>query len=132
MTLSERALYHQIHPVKLATDWAAALASVVLLWRHRLAAGLMWGLLPPVLVSLPFLLGYLDRSLVSYSGSTLGRYLARSMTRAMEGLRLLGLLGLWVGAWRRSVAIMGVGGVVIAAAWLRGWILEGITNDTAT
>jgi hypothetical protein len=54
------------------------------------------------------------------------------MTRAMEGLRLLGLLGLWVGAWRRSVSIMGVGGVVIAAAWLRGWILEGITNDTAT
>jgi hypothetical protein len=52
------------------------------------------------------------------------------MTRAMEGLRLLGLLGLGVGAWRRSN--MGVGGAVIAAAWLRGRILEGITYDTAT
>jgi hypothetical protein len=31
-----------------------------------------------------------------------------------------------------SVAIMGVGGAVIAAAWLRGWILEGMANDTAT
>lgn len=41
MTLRERALYHQIHPVKLAVDWSAGLVSAVLLWRHRLAAALL-------------------------------------------------------------------------------------------
>jgi hypothetical protein len=55
MNTRERILYHQIHPVKLITDVSSALASVLLFWHHRLGAGLLIGLLPPVLVSFALL-----------------------------------------------------------------------------
>lgn len=120
MTLRERVLYHQIHPAKLAIDWGAALAGVILLWRHRLAAGLLWGLLPPVLISLPFLVGIFDGALARSRSSALGRYVARFMTRTMEGVRLVGLLGLWLGAWYRVPLVIALGVALILVAWLRG------------
>jgi hypothetical protein len=124
-TPSERALYHQIHPAKLATDWAAGLVGAVLLWHHRLAAGLLWGLVPPVITSAPFLLGWFDRTLTRYQASAMGRYVARSMTHAMEGLRLLGLAGLWVGAWERRPGFIAAGLALIVGAWLRGLLWAG-------
>jgi hypothetical protein len=63
MTMAERVLYHQIHPAKLAVDWSAALAGTILLWRHRRGPGLLWGFVPPVLVSTSFLLGFCDGTL---------------------------------------------------------------------
>jgi hypothetical protein len=36
LTAGERALYHQVHPLKLATDITTAIASLVLLSRHAL------------------------------------------------------------------------------------------------
>jgi hypothetical protein len=122
LTLRERALYHQIHPVKLAVDWSAALVSGIFLWHHRLLAGLLWGLLPPLGVSVPFLLGVFDATLTRYRTSTLGRYVARSMTRAMEGLRLIGLVGVWLGAWHRQPPIIALGLMLVAGAWARGWL----------
>ena len=41
----------QIHPAKLATDVTAELASTVLLWRHRLVAGLVVRLVPAVVAT---------------------------------------------------------------------------------
>jgi hypothetical protein len=48
---AERRLYHEIHAAKIATDLAADVAGTILLWRHRLTAGLMASLLPPVVAS---------------------------------------------------------------------------------
>src|SRR5262249_1010345 len=122
MTLGERALYHQIHPAKLAIDWGAGVVSAILLWRHRLGAGAFSGLLAPLVVSLPFLLGWFDGTLTRYRTSALGRYVARSMTRAMEGLRMLGLIGLWFGAWHRQPVLIALGLALVVLAWLRGWL----------
>ena len=36
MNLQDRLLYHQIHPLKLATDLTTAAAAAALLWRHQL------------------------------------------------------------------------------------------------
>src|SRR5260370_41364826 len=41
-------LVHQVHPVKLAFDVSASVVSNVLLWRHRLGAGLLSRDLLPV------------------------------------------------------------------------------------
>ena len=41
MTREEKLLYHQIHPLKLLTDWTAGFAALPLLWRHRLRAALV-------------------------------------------------------------------------------------------
>jgi hypothetical protein len=122
MTLRQRALYHQIHPAKLAVDWTAGLAGAILLWQHRLAAGLFWGLGPPIVASAPFLLGFCDRTLTRYQASALGGYIARSMTRGMEALRLVGLAVLWYGAWRHQLGVFALGLVLIVLAWLRGWV----------
>jgi len=35
MTGGEKYLYHQIHPLKLAAEWAAGLASLYPLWQHQ-------------------------------------------------------------------------------------------------
>ena len=51
MDRAERALYHQIHPAKLAADIAAELASTVLLWRHHLAGSVLVRFVPPVVAS---------------------------------------------------------------------------------
>jgi len=122
MTLAERALYHQIHPAKLAVDWSAAIAGAILLWRHRLAPGLLWGLVPPIVVSAPFLIGFCDQTLTRYRASALGRYIARSMTRGMEALRLVGLGIMWLGAWRHQLGLIALGLGLIVMAWLRGWV----------
>jgi hypothetical protein len=40
LSASERVLYHQAHPLKLATDISTAVASLVLLADHRLGLAL--------------------------------------------------------------------------------------------
>ncbi|GAC1566385.1 MAG: hypothetical protein NVS3B14_08210 [Ktedonobacteraceae bacterium] len=41
MTPQEKTLYHQIHPLKLATDISAEIVSDYLFWKHKLLAGLI-------------------------------------------------------------------------------------------
>jgi hypothetical protein len=122
LTFRERVLYHQIHPLKLAVDWSTGLVSAILLWRHRLVPGVFWGLLPPVVVSVPFLLGVSDATMTRYRASPLGRYVARFMTRTMEGLRLLGFVAICLGAWQRRPLVIAAGLALVVGAWARGWL----------
>jgi hypothetical protein len=128
MEFRERALYHQIHPVKLLTDVATAIATAVLLWQHRAAAALLLGFVPSVVVS-ALLIGCAD--LEPYQRSPLGRYLARWMTRSMEAARFAGLALFWGGAWLLRPLLMASGLLVIALAWLRGklWPGRGARSD---
>ncbi|MFL5495957.1 MAG: hypothetical protein ACJ8DC_16350 [Gemmatimonadales bacterium] len=122
MRLRERVLYHQIHPAKLLVDWSTTAVATALLWQHRLLTGLLVGGVPPLLISAPFLAGRFDGSLRRHRQSPLGRYVARYMTRSMEALRLLGLLGAWLGGWEKRPVWIGGGVLLILAAWGRGWL----------
>ncbi|HKW12682.1 MAG TPA: hypothetical protein VJO33_20005 [Gemmatimonadaceae bacterium] len=117
MDFAERVLYHQIHPVKLLTDVAAAGIAAALLWQHRLGAALAVGFVPSILVSAALLRW---ANLESYRDSAFGRYVARFMTRRVEAARLLGLLPLWGGAWWRCPAVIGAGVLWIVGCWLWG------------
>jgi hypothetical protein len=117
MEFRERALYHQIHPLKLVTDGATALGAAALLWQHRLVDALLLGFVPSLAVS-AFLIRCAD--LEPYRRSPLGQYVARSMTRLMEAVRLGGLALLWGGAWVHRPLLMALGLAVILFAWLRG------------
>jgi hypothetical protein len=121
VTLAERVLYHQIHPAKLLVDWTAGLVAAGLLWRHHLIAAPVVGLLPPFVASALLLSGRFDQDLLRYQASEFGRYVARHMTRAMEALRLVGLVVLWVGSWHRSLSLAALGVLIVLAAWVRGW-----------
>jgi hypothetical protein len=122
MNFRERALCHQIHPVKLLTDGATAIGAAVLLWQHRAAAALLLGFGPSLVIS-ALLIGGVD--LEPYRRSPPGQYLARSMTRAMEAARFGGLALFWGGAWLHRPLLMASGLLIIALAWLRGKLWPG-------
>ena len=59
-------------------------------------------------------------SLERQRDSAFGRYVARTMTRAVEGVRLAGMVVMAVGAWQRSALVI-VGGLsIVVLGWTRG------------
>jgi len=119
MDRAERLLYHQIHPLKLFTDVATAIAAAALLWRHELGAALVVGFVPSIAVSAALIR---SANLERYRDSAFGRYVARFMTRRVELARLVGLVPLWGGAWLRRPGIIFGGAVWILTCWLIGLI----------
>jgi hypothetical protein len=120
MTGREKYLYHQIHPAKLLVDISAGFGSLFPLWYHHLGLALAIMLVPPPVASF-LVMRFAD--LEPLRRSAFGRYVARSMTRVVEAVRLGGMVVMAVGAWNRSFLVIGVGLAVILLAWLRGLLL---------
>ena len=119
MTLHERVLYHQIHPLKLFTDIGVTFPACYCLWRHHLLAAVAFALLPPIIVS-AVLIAAVD--LERYKQSAFGRYLASYMSREMEALRLFGFMVVAVGSWFHRVWLLPCGVAIVLLAWARGFI----------
>ena len=51
MDISEKRLYHQIHPLKLATDIGVTPIFLYLAWGHEIVPALLVGFVPPILVN---------------------------------------------------------------------------------
>ena len=117
MELAERVLYHQIHPLKLLTDWATAFIAAALFWSHRPAEALVVGFVPSIVVTAA-LLRWAD--LEPYRASRFGECVSGFMTRRVEMARFAGLLPLWLGAWFHSPAAMVAGVAWIVGCWLWG------------
>jgi hypothetical protein len=117
MTLKEKALYHQIHPLKLATDIIASFVSLYFFWQHQLVVGLALHFVPPSVASI-LLIRFVE--LDSYRDSAFGRYIGRNMTRTIEGVRLFGDLVTIVAAWQHDWLLLAAGFVVIIGAWCNG------------
>jgi len=117
LSIAERALYHQGHPLKLATDSASTLAAIPFLWNGDLLLGVAIALLPPAIVSL-WLVATAD--LAPIRDSALGRYLRRHMGPIPQAMRLIAGLGMLAGAWTHSPLTMTVAVGAIAAIWLNG------------
>jgi hypothetical protein len=117
MTPQEKRLYHQIHPLKLATDISAEIVSLYLFWKHRLLAGMLILFIPPVIVStLIMRLANLE----PYRQSALGRYIREYMTPSAVAVRILGTIITHVGAWFRKPVLIPLGLVTVLLGWLRG------------
>ena len=121
MPLRERALYHQIHPAKLATDILSEPVSLYFFWRHQLWLGLATHFLPAIAAS-ALVMSLVD--LEPLKASRLGRYIGRHMTRAVEGARLAGDLVMVAGAWFRLWIVIVLGLAIVAAAWLSGRVRQ--------
>src|SRR5215469_15855957 len=70
------AVVHQVHPVKVSADVAAAVASSVLLWQKRPAAGILARYLPPMAAS-ALVLAFAD--LDGLRQTAAGRYVLEHM-----------------------------------------------------
>ena len=119
MTLKEKALYNQIHPLKLSTDILAAAVSLYFFWLHQLLPALLLHFLPPLIAS-ALLMRYAD--LAPLKETAFGRYVERNMTRTIEFIRLFGDLVMILGAWLHDPLLLSAGLLVIIGAWCNGFL----------
>ena len=117
MTPKDKALYNQIHPLKLSTDILAAVVSLYFFWLHQPLPALVLHFVPPLVAS-ALLIRYAD--LAPLKESAFGRYVGRYMTRTIEGIRLFGDLVMILGAWIHDVLLLSAGLLVIVGAWCSG------------
>jgi hypothetical protein len=117
--MREKQLYHQLHPLKLATDITAALISMYFFWFHDFWLALAWMFLPPIIVSTIMLL---TMDFTWIKESAVGRYLAWEMTPAMQALRLAGTIPMALGAWYHQWWAIALGLLIVLFGWLRGLI----------
>ncbi len=127
MTIDREAiLVHQVHPVKLAFDISASVVSNLLLWQHRLGAGLVSRYLLPVTGS-ALVLGFADVDRMR--DTPRGRYVLEHMPPASTALRLGGDTLMAVGAWRRKPSWLLAGALIVAAGWSHGAFFDPISTD---
>jgi hypothetical protein len=119
MDRSERVLYHQIHPLKLAVDWITAFASLWFFWRHEWLIGLIVLFVPSIVASF-ILVSYTD--LERLKASPFGRYIGIYMSALMQAIRFAGMFIMVLGAWFHAPLLITAGLAVILLAWLRGVI----------
>lgn len=119
MDSREKALYHQIHPAKLATDIVSAVVSLYLLWIHELVPGLIIGYAPSIVATV-LVIRFAD--LERYKRSALGEYIKTYMTRNMQAARLVGDTLSKIAAWFNTLPIIVISLLIILLAWLRGKI----------
>ncbi len=117
MTLQDKRLYHQVHPLKLGTDISAQLVSLYFFWGHNVALGLAVMFLPPIVASLVIMN---TSDLTSIKQSALGHYLKRYMTPAMEGIRFAGTVPMILGAWFHLWWLIPLGFAITLGGWVRG------------
>ena len=117
---AEIKLYHQIHPAKLTTDIAAAVAFLFFLWHHRVGLALVSGFVPPVIISGAMMIW--PPNLEKLKNSRIGRYIAKYMTPTIEAIRLLTLLPMAWGAWTHHFWLIALGLVMLLLAWCNGLI----------
>ncbi|HWZ90522.1 MAG TPA: hypothetical protein VNW92_16775, partial [Polyangiaceae bacterium] len=121
LSAGERALYHQVHPLKLATDLASAVLSLVLLAKHRPWLGLLVLFVPSILASALFItFGNFSKT----KRSRTGKYLRRYMTAAMQATRLAGMGIAAIGAWLHAFWLVPLGAITIAWAWCGTWLVN--------
>ncbi len=120
MNFQEKSLYHQIHPLKLFTDWSTGIIALYPFWQNNLLAALIIAAVPSILVSF-MLIRFAN--LEEYKQSTFGKYVHQYMTRPVEMMRFAGYALMAVGAWVHAVWFIPAGLLVILLAWLRGVII---------
>jgi hypothetical protein len=120
MTRAEKLLYHQLHPLKLLTDFATSFLSASLLWQRAwwLAAAVAFA---PSIIVTSLLLWRAE--LEPLRDSPLGRYVAVFMTRTEVAIRSAGQVVMWLGAATHEVWLLPLGFLIVAFGWLRGFWL---------
>ena len=112
LTRHERAVVHQLHPAKIAVDVLSAGGAVWLFWVHHLLDGLGVALVPPLVASTLVMRFDLEPLRLSRAGERMLRF----MTYAVQAARLLGFLGMAMGAWTQHAWI-----IALSVAWIAFW-----------
>lgn len=125
MKLSDRSLYHQIHPAKLGADWLTTPVALYFFWQRRLVPGLFATFLPPIFAS-TIIMRFVD--LEPYRRSSTGRYMRLHMSPAMMAVRLAGAVIMSVAAWSHRPIGLPLGLIVVGLGWSRGLLFAKAFN----
>lgn len=117
MTIQEKNLYQQIHPLRLATDWLTGLGACWLFWQRDIWWGVTLSFLPSLVVSL-LLIRFAD--LEKVKNSRFGAYFHRTYNRTVDLTRFAGFVLLAASSWWQLPAGMAAGLLVIAGTWTYG------------
>jgi hypothetical protein len=115
MDFSEKVLYHQIHPAKLAADVSAAIISTYLIWLHKFGLAMLSAFVPAILAS-ALVIRFTD--LERLKQSPFGHYIRQFMTRSIEFWRFAGQIAVWIGAWYHQIWLIPAGLAIVIVAWL--------------
>ena len=121
MDIKEKKLYHQIHPIKLLTDWVTGIISLYFLWLHQLSIAIMVMFIPAIVVSI-VIIKYVNLRNIKHSA--FGKYIRMSMTKGMEAVRFVGFAIAIFGAWYHMAWLIVVGIIIILIGWMRGLIMS--------
>ena len=124
LSAQEKTLYHQIHPLKLLTDWGSGIIALFFFWAHKIILALAIAVIPSFLVSFA-LLQWAD--LARLKDSAFGNYVHQYMTLWAQLARLLGYAIMAAGAWFHQAWLIVVGLLVIVSAWMWGIFTKNIT-----
>src|SRR5699024_4075124 len=113
----EKKLYHQIHPLKLLTDWITGVISLYILWSHQIVTALIVLFLPSILVSI---IMRIYVSVDKRKNSSFGNYIQGFMTKGVEIVRFIGFAIMILGAWFNLIWLIFCGLIIILAGWFRG------------
>jgi len=117
MTLQEKNLYQQIHPVRLTTDWTTGIAACYLFWIHELWLGVILSFAPSLVISL-LVIRFAD--LEKIKSSTFGAYFKRTYNRTVDLIRFAGFVILAGGSWFHFTQAIAAGFLIIVGTWIYG------------
>ena len=118
MTLQEKTLYHQIHPLILFTDLSAGIVALYPLWQNNLLTALLVSFMPPMIVSFMHIRFV---NLEKYKQSSFGKYVQPYMSHSVERIRFAGSELMAAGAWYHSEWLIPMNGFLVGVSpWLRG------------
>ena len=126
MDAQEKALYHQIHPLKLATDISAEIISLYFFWQRKLIIGCIAAIGPPIVTS-TLLMRWAN--LEPYKQSAFGRYIRTSMSSLSVSLRIAGTIVTHIGAWYRRPWLIPLGFGLVLLGWLRGLLVQNVLKS---
>jgi hypothetical protein len=121
MNVIDKTLYHQIHPFKMVTDVIAAFTAVYLLWIDLIIPGLVVGFIPSLAISF-FMIRTMDFE--KQKQSKFGKYVKRYMGRGADTARSIGFVAMLAGGWFHLLWVIGLGFLVIIAAWVNGLVYK--------
>lgn len=121
MTIEDKKLYHQIHPLKLCVDILSGFLATYLAWQHNVVWFLLLIFLPSIIISY-IIMQWVD--LESIKESRFGKYIDKYMTSRMEAVRLLGQILMWIAAWYHLPYLIVIGFLLIIIGWCNGLIVK--------
>lgn len=121
MTLQEKNLYQQSHPVRLITDWATGIGACYLFWQKEIWLGAAIAFLPSLIVSL-FVIRFAN--IEKLADSRFGKYFKRTYNKKVDLIRFGGFVVMAGASWWENIPGIAVGFVIIIGTWTYGLFLK--------